>query len=80
MSGDPPIRASLEGRPLAEQYLARAVRLLPAEVVQHPGSREFRAALRDLSEKTGLLPTRSETRRALRQLEARGVWPGEFER
>ena len=60
--------APLAGRPAAEQYLARILPLIPAEVRQRPGSAAFRRALYEIAEQTGILPSRRETARAMRSL------------
>lgn len=49
-----------ERLPLAAQYLAQVLPSIPLAVRRHPGSREFRAALLAISERTGLMPTRRE--------------------
>lgn len=63
----------LAGRPLAAQYLASILHRLPAEAIARPGSAAMRAALCALASETGLLPTRSETRAAMRHLVAAGL-------
>lgn len=66
--------AALGGMPLVDQYL---LRVLPeaARRSNHAqyGSAAFRMALRELSETTGLMPTRTETAAAVRRLTARGL-------
>lgn len=64
--------APLAGLSVAEQYLARVLPLIPADVRIHPGSKAFRLALREISERTGIMPSRRETARAIRALGARG--------
>jgi hypothetical protein len=68
------------GWPLAEQYLLRVLPLIPADAREQPGSARFRLALRRIAVDTGLLPTRSETRRAMAELRARGALPRSGER
>lgn len=66
-----------EGMPLADQYLLTVLpevqQLAPAAAY---GSAAFRRALRAVSVRTGLLPTRTETAAALRRLAARGYIAG----
>lgn len=75
MSSPTPLQHVREGWPTADQYLAHVLPLVPRAVASHPGSREFRGALRAIAAKTGILPTRAETQAAMRRLAERGLAP-----
>lgn len=63
-----------EGMPLVDQYMLRVLPAVTARSGGAPaGSSAFRRALRELSEQTGLMPTRAEMNAALRRLAARGM-------
>jgi hypothetical protein len=62
-----------EGWPTVDQYLMGVLQMIPRALTGDPGSREFRAALRVVSERTGILPTRAETVAAMRRLADRGI-------
>lgn len=69
--------APLAGRPAAEQYLARILPLIPAELHARPGSAAFRHALHRVAEQTGIMPSRRETTRAMRALNERDRTAGD---
>lgn len=66
--------ATAEGMPLADQYLLRVLPIVTERAGGAPvGSAAFRRALREVSQSTGLMPTRSETAAALHRLSQRGL-------
>lgn len=68
------VSAPAVGMPLVDQYLLRVLPIATERAGGAPyGSAAFRAALRDISETTGLMPTRTETAAAVRRLAARGL-------
>jgi hypothetical protein len=67
----------LAGLSLPAQLLAQVLPAIPERVQSHPGSRQFRTALRRQTAALPfpLMPTRRETAAALRELGARGIGP-----